>query len=89
MSDNHFGEEEIEFPVDVHYHIVCDSSLKVSTHVRIAAEELGLGEKLKTGNQSRSGKYLSYHLSTGVDSKEEMNRIDQAFRAVEGVKMVL
>lgn len=89
MSDNHFGEEEINYPVEVHYRIVCESSLKVSTHVMIAAEELGLGEKLKTGNESSSGKYLSYQLSTVVDSAEEMNNIDQAFRTVEGVKMVL
>ena len=89
MMDTHFGEEEIEFPVEVHFRIVCDSSLEVSAQVMVAADELGFSEKLKLGNQSRGGKYLSYQLSTVVNSKEEMNKIDQTFRAVEGVKMVL
>lgn len=87
--DCHFGEEEINFPVEVHFRIVCESRLEVSAHVMVAADELGLSEELKTGNQSRGGKYLSYQLSTVVNSKEEMNRIDQTFRAVDGVKMVL
>ncbi|MDF3128620.1 DUF493 domain-containing protein [Kiritimatiellaeota bacterium B1221] len=89
MTVCNFGEEEIEFPVEVHFRIVCVSELKVSTHVMIAAEELGLGENLVAGNESSGGKYLSYQLSTVVNSKEEMNKIDQTFRAVEGVKMVL
>ena len=85
----HFGEEEIEFPVEVHFRIVCTSSLELSAQVMAAADELGLADKLQSGNQSSGGKYLSYQLSTVVNSKEEMNKIDQTFRAVEGVKMVL
>lgn len=88
MTD-HFGEEEINYPVEVHFRIVCESSLKTSTYVMVAAEDLGLGDKLKPGNESSGGKYLSYQLSTVVDSADEMNKIDQTFRAVEGVKMVL
>ncbi|MGA0334014.1 MAG: DUF493 domain-containing protein [Kiritimatiellia bacterium] len=89
MNNCHFGEEEIEFPVEVHFRIVCDSSLEASAQVMVAADELGLSEKLKSGNQSRGGKYLSYQLSTVVESLEQMNHIDQTFRALEGVKMVL
>lgn len=89
MNNCSFGDEEIEFPVDVHFRIVCESRLEVSAKVMIAADELGLAEKLKNGHESRTGKYLSYQLSTVVDSKEEMNLIDQKFRAVEGVRMVL
>lgn len=35
MMECHFGEEEIEFPVEVHYHIVCDARPEVS------AQEVG------------------------------------------------
>lgn len=89
MTDFNFGDEEIEFPVEVHFRIVCESRLEVSAHVMAAADQLGLGDKLKSGNESRSGKYLSYQLSTVVASQEEMTRIDAAFRAVDGVRMVL
>ncbi|WFB35570.1 DUF493 domain-containing protein [Kiritimatiellota bacterium B12222] len=89
MSECQFGDEEIKFPVEVHYRIVCDSSMEVSAHVMVVADELGLADKIKSGNQSSSGKYITFQVSTVVDSKEEMHNIDQTFRAVEGVKMVL
>lgn len=84
-----FEDEELIFPVEVHYRIVCDSGMEVSAHVMVAADELGLADKLESGNASSSGKYISFHLSTIVHSKVEMHHIDQTFRAVEGVKMVL
>lgn len=89
MSDCSFGDEEIIYPVEVHFRIVCDARLEVSAQVMVTADELGLGDKLKTGNESRSGKYLSYQLSTMIASLEEMNHIDQCFRSIDGVKMVL
>ena len=89
MSDYNFGDEEIEFPVEVHFRIVCDARLDVSAQVMVTADELGLSEKLKSGNESSSGKYISYQLSTIANSIEEMNHIDQSFRKIDGVKMVL
>jgi len=89
MSDPVFGDEKIEFPVEVHFRIVCVSEEQVGRDVRAAAESLGVGDRLKRGNESRGGKYQSYQLSLVVESRERMGEIDRTFRAVDGVKMVL
>lgn len=89
MSTPPFGDAEIEFPVEVHFRIVCVESDPVRAAVRATAASLGLGNQLVSGNASSGGKYLSFQLTHTVASKEEMQQIDQAFRSVEGVKMVL
>lgn len=89
MSDPVFGDQQLEFPVDVHFRIVCVADDAVSNAVRAAAEDLGVGEKLREGNQSKTGKYRSHQLSLRVESKQRMQEIDTAFRKVDGVKMVL
>lgn len=89
MSKPPFGDAELEFPVEVHFRIVCVESDSVRAAVRATAEGLGLADQLVAGNASSGGKYLSFQLTHTVNSREEMQQIDQSFRAVEGVKMVL
>jgi len=86
---NPFGDTELEFPQEVHFRIVCEAGNPVRAAVRATAEGLGLGDSLSRGNSSSGGKYHSFQLTHVVQSREEMDRIDQAFRAVDGVKMVL
>ena len=89
MKDPVFGDEEVQFPVEVHFRIVARAEDLVATRVHAAAEQLGLARHLEPGNTSASGKYHSHRLSLEVDSLERMREIDQTFRAVDGVKMVL
>ena len=89
MSKPPFGDTELEFPVEVHFRIVCLGSDPVRAAVRATAEGLGLGDQLSRGNSSSGGKYHSFQLTHTVASREELTQIDQSFRAVDGVKMVL
>jgi putative lipoic acid-binding regulatory protein len=89
MTTPPFGDAELEFPVEVHFRIVCLGSDPVRAAVRATAESLGLGNQLTRGNSSSGGKYHSFQLTHTVASKEEMEKIDRSFRAVDGVKMVL
>ncbi|MCC5846556.1 MAG: DUF493 domain-containing protein [Verrucomicrobia bacterium] len=89
MKDNTFGDTEIEFPVTVHFRIICHAEADVSLRVKEAAQSLRLEEHLQDGNTSGGGRYRSYNLSLEVDSLERMQKIDRTFRAVDGVKMVL
>ncbi len=89
MKDTAFGDTEIEFPVTVHFRIICETGEEVSHRVKDAAHSLELSGHLQAGNTSGGGKYCSYQLSLEVDSLERMQKIDRTFRAVEGVKMVL
>lgn len=84
-----FGDAELDFPVQVHFRIIAFATSETDAAIRLAAEGLGLGEALQVGNESSGGKYHTFNLSLEVESAERMGEIDQTFRAVPGVKMVL
>jgi len=89
MSDPVFGDARLEFPLQVHYRILCEATDDVAAAVTQCARGLGVSEGFAAGNASQGGKYRSFQLSVVVDSAERMHAIDDAFRAVPGVKMVL
>jgi putative lipoic acid-binding regulatory protein len=89
MSDPVFGDARLEFPVQVHYRILCEASDRVAAAVTQCARDLGVSDGFADGRQSQGGKYRSFQLSVVVESAERMHAIDAAFRAVPGVKMVL
>jgi putative lipoic acid-binding regulatory protein len=89
MIDRADDDLPLEFPLEVHFRILCLSEPAVLQAVREAADLLGLSDALREGNHSRGGRYTSFQLSLQVESREELRRIDQTFRQVEGVKMVL
>lgn len=89
MSQDPFGDTEIEFPVDVHMRLVCEAGETVFHRVREAAVAVELADKLQPTNQSSGGKYQSYQLSFVADSLEQLQSLDRHFRSVDGVKMVL
>jgi len=84
-----FGDQKIEFPVQVHFRIIARAELKVDQEVKKTAARLGLGDMLSPGNRSAAGTYRTWNLSVLVDTQARMSEIDRVFRTVEGVKMVL
>lgn len=84
-----FGDQEITYPVEVHYRIIAKAELRVDQEVKKTAARLGLSEKLVAGNRSAAGTYRTWNLSVQVESPARMSEIDRRFRAVDGVKMVL
>lgn len=89
MSDPVFGDAEIEYPVQVHYRVIAEARDAVRQAVLATAATLGVTDNLTDGHASAGGKYQTYNLSVVVDNHQRMQEIDQAFRAVPGVKMVL
>ncbi len=65
------------------------SGVTVSLKERKVLMELGVHDPLEKANVSTQGKYVSFGVSTVVDSREAMERIDRELRLIEGVKMVL
>ena len=51
--------------------------------------QLGVEVPVERGNKSKRGTYISYCITTMVESREQMNRIDTELRSIAGVKMVL
>lgn len=81
--------EKLEFPLLCHYRIIAHQLPNIDFVIETVLLELGIKNKLKKGNASKGGKYLSFNVDVNVESKETMRAIDDALRSIEGVKMVL
>ena len=82
-------EPELVFPLLCHFRVIAENLDNM--HFVIETVLLGLGVKspVEKANISGGGKYISFNISTVVESREAMNRIDQELRLIQGVKMVL
>lgn len=89
MSDQPFGETEIEFPAEAHFRLICIAQGDVEDRVRSIARDLGVEDGLSEGNVSKKGSYRTFQLSIIAQSKEHLHSIDAAYRGQEFVKMVL
>ncbi len=81
--------QQVQFPVTVHFKIIGEISEDLRTHLEIALWELRIAETLEPGRVSTGGKYMTFNLSMVVHSADSLREIDARLRAVAGVKMVL
>ena len=84
-----FENQEIEFPVEWQFRIICDSLVDVSDGLIAVLKEFGVKELPKTANKSSGGKYISYSVKALFHEKDTMNLMAVRLKEVEGVKMVL
>lgn len=87
MTD--FDNTELEFPLTCHFRVIAEDVDNMHFVVETVLMELGIRDKLEHGNASKGGKYISFNISTVVDSKEMLTKIDTELRNIQGVKMVL
>ena len=81
---------ELEFPVECHFKVIAVDLEGVHKSLNKCLVTLDLADHaFQPSNKSKNGKYISYETSVMVTSHEQMNEIDAALKAVEGVKMVL
>ena len=81
--------EELIFPLDCQYRIIAENQPGMHFVIETVLIQLGITAPLMTQHHSSGGKYLSFSVDVRVDSRETMNRIDAALRAIVGVKYVL
>jgi len=79
----------LEFPLECQFRVIADDHEKMAFVIETVLMGLGVEAPVVRGNKSKSGTYVSYSITTVVNSREEMNRIDAELRLIEGVKMVL
>lgn len=90
MSQNPFGDEKLEFPLDCHFKVIVSTeALDIRARLEIALAELGINAPLEPGTHSSGGKYQTFNLTVNVQSEIEMRKIDNTLRGIDGVKMVL
>jgi putative lipoic acid-binding regulatory protein len=87
MSDD--PGAELEFPLQCHFRVITENLKNMHFVVETVLMELGVHDPVEKANASETGKYISFNISTVVESREQMTRIDKELRLIQGVKMVL
>ena len=90
MSTNcSLDPSDLEFPLECQFRVIAEDHEKMAFVIETVLMQLGVEASVVRGNTSKTGTYVSYGITTVVNSREEMNRIDAELRLIEGVKMVL
>lgn len=83
------NEPELKFPLVCHYRVIAENLDNMHFVIETVLMGLGVTSPVEKANTSGGGKYISFNISTMVESREAMNRIDKELRLIQGVKMVL
>lgn len=89
MTQDPFGDEKLQFPLECQFRIIAESHDHMHFVIETVLMEIGVKAPLTRQNQSSGGKYQSFLVIVLVESAEHMNKIDSALRNIAGVKMVL
>lgn len=81
--------EALKFPLACQFRIIAERQEGTQEKLGRALLKLGVRSPIVEQNQSKTGRYQSFSVDVYVHSMEMMNQIDQALRAVPGVRMVL
>ena len=82
-------KRELKFPVLCHYKIVTEDAPGMADRLKSVLHDFGIQRPLDSGHRSAQGHYLTFNVDVVVNSKEFMDKLDTAFRAVPGVKYIL
>ena len=80
---------ELKFPVVAHHKVIVDASRRDDAATAAAFRGFDLVEPVVAGRASNGGKYVSYGVSVRLKDRAEMASLDEAIKAVPGIKMCL
>ena len=89
MNADQQNETPLKFPLECHFRIIAEDLKNMHFVIETVLMELGINNPLNTSNTSNKGKYISFSVSTTVESLNKLNKIDHELRNIQGVKMVL
>lgn len=72
-----------------HFRVIAENQEDMHFVIETVMMELGVNSPVEKSNVSHAGKYTSYNISTIVESRKSMERIDRELRSIQGVKMVM
>jgi len=84
-----FQPENLEYPVEFHFRIICDCGVDVVDSINKIACQYSVTQNLNSSNFSSSRKYHSYSISVIFGSRPEMLIFDRDIKALPGVRMLL
>lgn len=79
----------LEFPLECQFRVIAEDHKNMAFVIETVLMQLGVENPVVRGKLSKKGTYVSYRVTTVVESREAMNRIDAELRLIQGVKMVL
>lgn len=77
------------FPTECHFKIITYDVSGVADRLNRVLIDKNHPERVRPGHHSTGGKYLTYNVSLVIETLEIMRELDNAFRSVDGVRMVL
>ena len=80
---------ELKFPVVAHHRLIVVAAERDDAAIKACFEGFDLVEPVAGQRASAGGKYISYGVSVRLPDRETMERLDNAFTAVPGLKMCL
>lgn len=85
----HNVDAELKYPVVAHHRVIVDGARRDDAALAALFAGFDLVEPVKAGNVSSGGKYVSFNVSVRLANREETARLDEVFKQVPGLKMVL
>lgn len=86
------NQDELDqlFPAECHFKVICKDREDMEQDLNQSLKDIGLtGIAFQPRGRSAKGTYITFDLSMVVESHERMKAMDEAIRAVEGVRMLL
>ena len=77
------------YPADVHFRIIVEAGFSGEGALRGVLSGYDVTVPLAASRASQQGRFRAFGVSVRVGGREELVRLDQALRAVEGVRLLL
>ena len=90
-ANNPFGQAELEYPVDWSFRIIAvtDKTDSVAAAVKKLMQTCTVKKDLVMTSKSRTGTYQTMTFTAKIPSREVMESLDSALKAIDGVKVVI
>lgn len=80
---------ELQYPVVAHHRVIVNGAERDDAAMAALFADFDLVAPVQVVNVSAGGKYVSFQVSVRLADREATARLDETFKRVPGLKMVL
>jgi len=80
---------ELEYPAEFHFRIICDATTNLAESIQVVTCTRKVTNKLRSTNNSSSGRFCSFSISIFFDDHQDMINFDSEIKSLPGVRMLL
>lgn len=89
MSVRPMCESELQFPVECHMKVISEDRARMGFVIETVLMELGIEVPVTRGNASAGGAFITHNFTFVAESHQQLRKVDEEMRLIEGVRMVL